>query len=80
MTITTGCGAWPVIALPTTGLASHQLVAVMTSPHVKQRLVEHGIYLITKVRTTAQPSAQLCRQALAAQTAPYPAQLYPTAS
>ncbi len=51
MTITTGCGAWPVIALPTTGLASHQLVAVMTSPHVEQRLVEHGIYLITKVRT-----------------------------
>ena len=50
MTITTGCGAWPVIALPTTGLASHQLVAIMTLPHAEQRLVEYGIYLITKVR------------------------------
>jgi hypothetical protein len=40
-----------VIALPTTGLASHQLVAITTLPHAEQRLVEHGIYLITKVRT-----------------------------
>ena len=32
-------------------VASHQLVAIMTSPHVEQRLVEHGIYLITKVST-----------------------------